>query len=109
MNTTPKSQRLLCLIIKQKIMPDTSIDHNSPWWKHGFVWLVIAGPLLVVIAGFVTFYLAASRPNEIVTEANQPHRTQLNKPQPSQTSSLGDAPAMVGRNHAATGVIPADK
>ncbi len=90
-------------------MTDASIDHHLPWWKHGFVWLVISGPLLVVIAGFVTFYLAASHPNEIVTEANQSHRTQGKKSQADHPSSLGDAPAMVGRNHAATGVVPANK
>ena len=24
-----------------------------PWWKFGHVWLVIAGPLIVIVAGFV--------------------------------------------------------
>lgn len=90
-------------------MTNTSENLNLPWWKYGFVWLVISGPLLVVIAGFVTFYLAVSRPNEIVTEATQPHRQQINKPQSDQTEDIGNAPAMVGRNHAATGVVPTQK
>ena len=33
-----------------------------PWWKFGHVWLVIAGPLIVIVAGFVTLWLAISRP-----------------------------------------------
>ena len=33
---------------------------NRPWWAFGHVWLVIAGPLVVVVASFITFYLAAN-------------------------------------------------
>jgi hypothetical protein len=29
-----------------------------PWWRHGMVWLVIAGPAAVVVAGVVTIVLA---------------------------------------------------
>lgn len=25
---------------------------EAPWWRHPMVWLVISGPLLVVVAGF---------------------------------------------------------
>ena len=37
-----------------------------PWWKFGHVWLVIAGPLIVIVAGFVTLWLAISRPDPVV-------------------------------------------
>ena len=30
----------------------------QPWWKFGHVWLVMAGPAVVVVAGFITLYLA---------------------------------------------------
>ena len=30
----------------------------QPWWKFGHVWLVVAGPLIVVVASFITLYLA---------------------------------------------------
>jgi hypothetical protein len=74
--------------------------------KHGFVWLIIAGPAAVVVASFVTFYLAVSRPNEIVTEV--PYQSVNLKDQSIEArrneSSL--APAMLGRNHAATGIVP---
>ena len=29
-----------------------------PWWRHGMVWFVIAGPAVVVVAGVVTIVLA---------------------------------------------------
>ena len=29
-----------------------------PWWRHGMVWFVIAGPAAVVVAGAVTIVLA---------------------------------------------------
>ncbi|MEO7941293.1 MAG: nitrogen fixation protein FixH, partial [Burkholderiaceae bacterium] len=35
----------------------------EPWWKFGHVWLVIAGPAIVVVAGFFTLYLALRYPD----------------------------------------------
>jgi len=82
---------------------------NLPWWKHGFVWMVIAGPLVVVIASFVTFYLAVSHPNEIVYEPTKSAQKTMDQSGIVQATGIGDAPAMQGRNHAATGVVPQSK
>ena len=30
----------------------------SPWWRQPYCWLVISGPLVVVIAGFITLFIA---------------------------------------------------
>jgi hypothetical protein len=30
----------------------------TPWWRQSYCWLVISGPLVVVIAAFVTMYIA---------------------------------------------------
>jgi hypothetical protein len=40
----------------------------KPWWKFGHVWMVISGPAIVVVASFVTFYLAASGKDPVVDE-----------------------------------------
>lgn len=74
------------------------MDKNQaqPWWKFGHVWLVFAGPAVVVVASFVTLYLAISTPDP-VTDEFQNRLVHANKP-----DSL--APAMQARNHAATGV-----
>ena len=65
----------------------------SPWWKHGHVWLVISGPAVVVVAGIVTAFLAIKYPDAVIG-AQAPVR------QPARERAL--APALEGRNHAAT-------
>ena len=74
---------------------------NRPWWSFGHVWLVIAGPLVVVVASFITFYLAANGQDPVLTKSSA--EVDLNAPQ-ARTSL---APAMQARNHATTGTLPA--
>ena len=71
------------------------------WWSYGHVWLVLAGPLLVVVASFVTYYLAARGQDPVLS-------TQVQTPEVSSTGSAL-APAVQARNHAATGELPAPK
>ncbi|OAM27581.1 hypothetical protein A7P95_06610 [Eikenella longinqua] len=41
----------------------------KPWYKHPWPWLLMAGPAIVVVAGFYTYYLAAHRNNpSLVTD-----------------------------------------
>ena len=51
-------------------MQQTTLVSSAPWWKFGMVWMVFAGPAIVVVASFITFYLAVTRPDELVTEDN---------------------------------------
>ena len=81
----------------------------APWWKHGFVWMVIAGPAIVVVAGFVTLYLAMSRPNEIISDESYRPQRQSDQSIEASRKDSSFAPAMQGRNHAATGLVPAGK
>jgi uncharacterized protein len=67
-------------------------DKPTPWWRVGMVWLVVGGPLAVVVAGVVTAVIAVDGAEEVLT-------------QPKPVSSAAEAPqmpAMQGRNHAAT-------
>ena len=57
---------------------------TKPWWRHGMVWLVISGPLVVVVAGLFTAYVAIRGADVVLNESD------------AQT------PAMKARNHAAT-------
>lgn len=77
---------------------------NSPqaWWRFGHVWLVFAGPAVVVVASFVTFYLAASGQDPVLDEDYYRKGLEINKTLADNPASL--APAMLARNHAATGV-----
>ena len=78
---------------------------TKPWWQFGHVWLIIAGPLLVVIASFITLYLAISRPDPVTEEDYYRKGIEINKTISEQRDSL--APAAQARNHAATGIKPA--
>ncbi len=73
----------------------------KPWWKYGHVWMVIGGPLVVVVASFITLYLAMSRPDPVVSD-----RAGRSAGETSQAPEGSLAPAVQARNHAQTGVVP---
>ncbi|MHB1199089.1 MAG: nitrogen fixation protein FixH [Polaromonas sp.] len=76
---------------------------TQPWWTFGHVWLVIAGPAIVVVASFVTLYLAITIPDPVID--TQVQRQTDPAAQPGTTGSSSSlAPAMQARNHAATSV-----
>lgn len=79
-------------------------QQSAPWWKFGHVWFVIAGPALVVVASFITLYLAVTRPDPVMDEDYYRKGVELNKTMPNNAADL--APAVAARNHAATGVVP---
>jgi uncharacterized protein len=64
------------------------MNQDRPWWKYGYVWLVIAGPLLVVVASLITVYLVLQHPDPVVSD-NVNTRNAL-------------APALTARSHGAT-------
>jgi hypothetical protein len=61
---------------------------SGPWWHYKLVWMVWAGPVIVVVAAVASFGLAVGHPDELVTV------------QPIERSLT---PAHTARNHAATG------
>ena len=78
----------------------------TPWWKFGQVGLVVSGPVVAVVASFITLYLAVTRPDPVVSEDYYQQGININQKRvPGQDASL--APAMQARNHAATGIVPA--
>lgn len=74
---------------------------SKSWWHFGYVWLIIAGPLIVVIASFITLYLAISRPDYVIDDYYR-KGMEINKTLDAQRDGL--APALQARNHAATGI-----
>ena len=81
----------------------------APWWKFGHVWMVLAGPAIVVVASFITFYLAVTRPDPVVTEDYYRKGIEINKTLEHEANSASLAPALQARNHAQTGVVPINK
>ena len=47
-------------------MSETSV---RPWWKERMLWLVIGGPLVVVVASFITLGLALRNPDPVIKPA----------------------------------------
>ena len=86
-------------------MNSESMSDKKPWWSYGHLWLVISGPISVVIACAITFYFIANSPNQIVSDQD----VAIEHTKGSKTMNGGEAPAMLARNHAATGVIPVPK
>lgn len=41
---------------------------QKPWYKHGWLWLVIGLPLTAVIAGISTVFIAAYNPDSLVAD-----------------------------------------
>lgn len=81
---------------------NSSLD-TKPWWTHGHVWLIIAGPAAVVVAGFVTLVIAIRVPDPVIAEDYYRRGLEINKTLAEQKAL---APAMQARNHAATPVLP---
>jgi hypothetical protein len=64
---------------------------QTPWWRVGMVWLVLAGPAAVVLAGIVTVKIAVNNVDPVVQV-----------PAAVADTSASMSPAMRARNHAAT-------
>ena len=84
-------------------MPAPTDKHKTPsrrrpWWREPMMWLVVGGPAVVVVASIVTFVLAVTRPDPLVVDDAYTRGLELSK-----QSQPERAPAMSGRNHAATG------
>ena len=89
-------------------MNQNALSSNLPWWKFGHVWLVIAGPAIVVVASFITLYLAVTRPDPLVTEDYYRKGIEINKTMGDDAGVASMAPAIQARNHAQTGLkLPA--
>lgn len=73
---------------------------SAAWWHFGHVWLIVAGPSIVVVASFVTLYLAIKTPDPVIDDYYR-KGMEINKTLAAQSAAM--APALQARNHAATG------
>lgn len=64
------------------------------WWTYGYVWLVLSGPLLVVVASLATTYIAYTRADPVVDENYY-------------QKGLALSPALQGRDHSQAAHAPA--
>lgn len=90
-------------------MQKNTTGSPAPWWKFGYVWFVFGGPAIVVVASFVTFFLAVTNPDEVVAEDYYRKGIEINNTLASDAhvnTAASLAPALQARNHAQTGVAP---
>ncbi len=87
------------------------------WWRYGYVWLVIAGPAVVVVAAIATAWIAVTHPDPVLAEDYYRQGIEINKTLAAGkqgalaagghgASGKAMMPALQGRNHAATPVQP---
>jgi uncharacterized protein len=76
-----------------------AITPGAPWYSYGHVWLVIAGPAIVVVAALATAWIAVRSPDPVLEEDYYRRGIEINKQLATEKASM---PALQGRNHAAT-------
>lgn len=62
------------------------MNQQTPWWREPMMWLVVGGPLAVVVASLVTAVVAVRGADPVVNRGTA-------------------VPALKARNHAATGAV----
>ncbi|MDB5966433.1 MAG: FixH protein [Polaromonas sp.] len=72
-----------------------------PWWKEPYVWMVIGGPASAVIACAITAVYILSGPEAVVSENYYKEGLALGRA--VATAKPAMEPAVIGRNHSATG------
>jgi hypothetical protein len=81
-------------------MSSDQSNFPKPWWRFGYVWLVLSGPLLVVIASVVSGWIAFQGNDTDFKKDDETVKHNLQLARPEQRKAL--TPAVQGRNHAAT-------
>lgn len=46
----------------------TDKQNKRPWYREPWPWLLMAGPAVVVVAGFATYYIAVTRGDTLVSD-----------------------------------------
>lgn len=85
------------------------MDSPEAWWRVGPMWLVVGGPLVVVVAAIATAVIAVKGADPVLDksayEATLKEARQLQGAQREQ-ALIGLQPAHQARNHAASPVVP---
>lgn len=86
---------------------DTSmqVTEQKHWYQNPYVWMIIGGPSLVIMASFITLYLAIKNPDPAIDDYYR-KGIEINKTLDAENEAM--APAIQARNHAQTGLKPVD-
>lgn len=82
------------------------------WWRVPHMWLVVGGPLTVVVAGLITVFIAVNHADPVldktVFERDRAAAQALNG-QAQADALIQTQPAHQARNHAASPVVPKER
>ena len=73
---------------------------SSPWWRHGFVWLVFGLPASAVVAATVSGIIAIRGADPVVPEYTNAAKRAAEES--LSREEVARVPAELARNHAAT-------
>ncbi|MBL8280226.1 MAG: hypothetical protein JNL93_26415 [Pelomonas sp.] len=81
----------------------SAVVSKSSAWREPMVWLVVGGPASVVVASFFTLALALKHPDPPLDLRATAQRSADEVEPADMRAREGDVPALIARNHAATG------
>lgn len=96
--------------MEQVMSANPSHHPATPWWKVPHMWLVVGGPLAVIVAGIVTMVIAIKNPDPVLNKSDYERdlaATQRLEGQAKIDAMAKMQPAHQARNHAASPVVPA--
>lgn len=83
--------------------PEQATVRPPPWWRHAHVWMVIAGPAIVVVASITTAVIAVRGADPVLDEDSWRKAAATNRQRVAERAQLA---ALDARNHAATPTAP---
>lgn len=92
-------------------LPPTSPSAGQPWYREPYVWLVLGGPLVVVVASVITYYIAAQGADPVLDRSRPAVRAvaaeaDSQTPEGRLAAEKALLPAGQGRNHAVSPELP---
>ncbi|WP_226493442.1 nitrogen fixation protein FixH [Hydrogenophaga taeniospiralis] len=82
------------------------------WWRVPHMWLVVGGPLLVVVASIITAVIAVKGADPVLDKEDYERNLQAARSLQGQAridALIQLQPAHQARNHAASPVVPTDE
>jgi uncharacterized protein len=80
----------------------SSKSDTKPWYRYPLVWMVISGPLIVVVASLISAYVAIHGQDPVLLREEIPANQK-----DMRTGANALTPALQARNHAATTSVKA--
>jgi uncharacterized protein len=82
---------------------------STPWWKVPHMWMVVGGPLVVIVAALATAVIAIRNPDPVLNKNDYERdlAAALRLEGQARVDALAKMqPAHQARNHAASPVVP---